>query len=212
MRRLATLALGLVLGIPATALADDRPGIRASAERLAAETVQVGRVETVRSNTRVSIGLSMAVAGAAMLLIDPEQPIQPGTVSDDMLGDAAVERWAGLSHRDVIDLRRRVRAPVLRCEPRCVGDIDEAIVGAFAAGIAYGIGSTISAIDDAPWQLYRGPFRPYEERSAGLKAGGAALAIAGAAIAGFWSTTTVVRDMRVAPTVGGFQVGSRVSF
>ena len=209
MRVIAVAALLMAFSVGLAA----EDGLLASAERLAAEAVQAGQVETTtRSTARVSLGVALAAAGAAMLLIDPEQPIQPGPVSMDTLGDTTVDRWAGLTHRDIIDLRSRADAPVLRCEPLCPGAIDEAIVGAFASGVGYGVGSTISAIEDAGWQLYQGPFRPFEQRSAGLKAGGAALAIAGAVIAGFWSTTTVVRDMAVAPTRGGFQVGSRIAF
>ena len=55
------------------------------AERLAAEAVQAGRVEVRRSPARVGIGLAVAVAGAAMMLIDPEQPIQPSALSEDAL-------------------------------------------------------------------------------------------------------------------------------
>ena len=43
---------------------------------------------TRRSTGRVALGLAIAGAGVAMLLIDPKQPTQPtqpGTVSDDVL-------------------------------------------------------------------------------------------------------------------------------
>lgn len=210
MRRLSTLALVVALGSPAAA--EDTPGIRASAERLAAGAVQAGRVEVRRSNARVGIGLAVAVAGAAMMLIDPKQPTQPGPVSEDALTNAALGQFTGLTLRDVIALRRGAGAVVLRCEPRCIGDIDEAILGAFATGAGGGIAATLYSIENSGWRVYRGPIRPFKERSPGLKYGGAALAIAGAALAGFWSTTTVVRDMAVAPTPGGFRVASKITF
>ena len=182
-----------------------QPGIQASAERAAAELVQAGRVETRRSAARVGIGLAVAVAGAAMMLVDPKQPVQPGPVSEDTLLDAALDQFDGLTLGDVIALRRRADQPVLRCEPICIGDIDEAILGAFVTGAGSGIGATLNAIEDGGWQVYQGPIQPFKERSPGLKYGGAALA-------GFWSDVPVARDMAVSPTRGGLRFGSRITF
>ena len=81
----------LILAIPSLAQAQEK-GLLAAAEVAAAELAQqqqqVDMGSTRRSTGRVALGLAIAGAGAAMLLIDPKQPTQPtqpGTVSDDVL-------------------------------------------------------------------------------------------------------------------------------
>ena len=136
-----------------------------------------------------------------MLLIDPKQPTQPTqptAVSEDQVIDQTAGFLAGLSLRDIFTIRDAVGAVILRCEPLCPGDVDAAILGSFVAGAATGVVATITTADAAGWRLYSGPiqpFVPFKERSPALKYGGAALAIAGAAIAGFWSNVPVVQNV-----------------
>ncbi len=210
MRRLATLVLTIVLGVPAIAAAEDRnPGIRASAERLAAEAVQAGRVEVRRSTARVGIGLAVAVAGAAMMLIEPKQPTQPGVVSRDTLVNETAGMLADTDYfvDQIAEVDPAAVAAFCRFQSTCriyaKGTLDGSIVGA---------GTALAVATSGGRTVYAGRFQPFEERSPGMKYGGAALAVVGAAIAGFWSTTTVVRDMVVAPTPGGFRVGSKIGF
>ena len=92
------------------------------------------------------IGVAVAAAGAAMMTLDPEQPVQPtqpGTVADDTLHTKAIELLtAELTPGLIRSLRRATGVPVLNCEPFCVGDIDEAILGSFAVGAAAGVVAT----------------------------------------------------------------------
>ena len=48
--------------------------------------------------------------------------------------------------------------------------------------------------------------------NAGLRYGGAALAVAGAAVAALWSSVPVMRDVSVSPLHGGVAVGSKIGF
>ena len=186
-----------------------QPGIRASAERAAAELVQSSRVEMRRSSARVGIGLAVAAAGAVMLLIEPKQPTQPGVISRDAL----INETAGLlSDTDffaeqIVEVDPAAVAVFCRYRPACAiyvkGTIDGAVVGAATAlAVATRDGRTV----------YGGPIQPFKERSPGLKYGGAALAIAGAALAAFWSDVPVARDMAISPTRGGLRLGSRITF
>ena len=73
----------------------------------------------------------------------------------------------------------------------------------------------MTAIDEAGWRLYDGPFRtfiPYKGAEPGLKYGGAALAVSGVVLAGVWSHVPVVNRLAVTPTVGGVRVGTSVGF
>ena len=169
MRILVAFGLVITLGIPTVAAAQEG-GILAAAEQLA-ESAQLQTDSngggSRRSAARVGIGLAIAGAGVAMLLIDPKQPTQP-------------------------------------TQPAAVG-----------VGVIAGVAGTVATIGTAGWRLHGGPiqpFVPFKERNPALKYGGAALAIAGVAIAAFWSDVPVVQSVAVAPTVGGFQVGSSFGF
>ena len=212
MRRITVIVFAAFLLAPTGAAAGP---ILESAERLAAKAAaqqeeQGGGMRL--STARVGIGLAAAIAGVAMMAIDPKQPTQPRPVTDDTLQDAAVEAFVGLSVFDVIALRRAVGTPVLVCEPFCPGDIDDAILGSFATGAAAGIVAVTSAMEAQGWQLHDGQIQPFKERSQGLKYGGAALAVVGVAIAGFWSHVPVANRLAVSPTVGGFRIGTSVGF
>ena len=96
------------------------------------------------------LGAGMAVAGAAMLLIDPTQPTQPtqpGLANHDRLQELAIEDVIALGPAGARSLRRALDAPILRCEPRCLGDIDLALYGSFIAGGAAGVVATTEAIN-----------------------------------------------------------------
>lgn len=215
MATLLTVALTVVGAQPA--FAEDPTGgtIRATAERLAAETeLEQADVGLRRSGARVGLGVALAAAGVAMLLVDPKQPTQPtqpGTVSPDALDDAALQNFP-TNH---LAVRGAVGATILVCEPLCIGAIDEAIRDAYGTGGVVGIVSTTMAIEDQPWTLYQGPFQPfvpYKERSPGLKYGGAALAVAGALIAGLWSTVPMSNSLTLGVTPHGAQVGKTFGF
>ena len=87
--RIMTCVVAVVVCAPLVAAAED--GILASAERLAAEAELQGDVTGMRlSPARFGLGVALAAAGVAMLLVDPEQPVQPtqpGLVSDTALLD-----------------------------------------------------------------------------------------------------------------------------
>ena len=181
--------------------------------------VMLATVSQSSAQTGRMLGAGMAVAGAAMLLIDPTQPVQPtqpGLASHDTLQEMAIGDLGALGPAGARALRRAIGAPVLICEPFCIGAIDEALFGAFIAGGATGIVATTGAIDDAGWRVYQGEFRPfipYEERSAGLKYGGAALAIGGALLAVFWSDPPdALADVSVARTPGGARLSKTFGF
>ena len=147
-----------------------------------------------------------------MMLIDPQQPVQPGLVSDDTLEDAAFDRLA-LSQSGVYNTRRAVGATVLLCEPFCIGAIDEAIHESYVVGAAAGYTAVTGAVEDAGWRVYSGPFAPHKERSAALKYGGAALVIGGAAIVALWpNAPAAARNLSATPTVGGMQVATQIGF
>ena len=132
----------LMLTIPSLAQAQEK-SLLAAAEfavaELAQQQQQVDMGSTRRSMGRVALGLAIAGAGAAMLLIDPKQPTQPTqptAVSEDQVIDQTAGFLAGLSLRDIFTIRDAVGAVILRCEPLCPGDVDAAILGSFVAGAA----------------------------------------------------------------------------
>ena len=215
--RIITCVVAVVVCAPHVATAEK--GIMASAERLAAEAAAQGDVTGMRlSPARFGLGVTLAAAGVAMLLIErnqPTQPTQPGLVSDTLLLDGTSNVLDRLTYGDTTRLRRVLRVPVLPCEPNCSGQIDAAIAGSFVAGANAGGAAMMTAIGEAGWRLYEGPFRgfiPYKERKAGMKYGGAALAITGVVLAGVWSHVPVVNQLAVTPTVGGMRVGTTVGF
>ncbi len=210
------LALGLAAAGVRPAAAEEPGSILAAAERLAAETrLQSDFGGTRRSGARVGIGVAMAAAGAAMLLIDPTQPVQPtqpGVVTGEQLGTSAADLFLQVNPWDA---RAQLGATRLVCEPFCLGAIDEAILEAYAAGGVIGIAAAVQAIDSQPWTLYADqfqPFIPFKERSPALKYGGAALVVGGALIAGFWSDVPVLRDVTVAATPGGVTAARTLSW
>ena len=215
MTTLLIAAVAVMGAQPAFAEDPAKGPIRASAERLASETaLEQGDVGMRRSGARVGLGIALAAAGVAMLIIDPQQPTQPtqpGTVSSDALGDAALTLFPYNS----IHVRRTLGALILNCEPSCPGDIDLALFESYVFGGAVGAGAVIEAIDSQPWALYQGPFRPfvpYKERSPGIKYGGAALAVAGALIAGLWSTVPASNSLTFGVTPHGVQIGKTFGF
>ena len=213
MRRITTVVVVLAAFSLAPVGATAGP-VLASATRLAAEAgAQAEEQRGTRISTaRVSIGLAVAIAGVAMMAIDPEQPVQPSPVSNETLSEESVAFFSGFTVLDVIVLRFAVGQPVLVCEPFCPGDIDDAILGAFVTGAASGLAAVTSTIEDQGWRLLDGPIQPFKERSQGLKYGGAALAVVGVAIAGFWSHVPIMNQLAVSPTIGGLRVGASVGF
>ena len=220
MRVFGAVILTMTLSIPSALFAEEE-GIRASAIRLAeaeGRAVQQSDVRgTRRSMGRVALGLAMAGAGAAMLLIDPKQPVQPtqpGVVPDSVLiEETAAFLTSNLFAKSVAD-----RGTTFTCYPNflrsCEFTLDAYVKGAVDGGIVGAAGALVVATagDRMIYADQFKPFIPFKERSAGMKYGGAALAITGALIAGFWSDVPVMSDLAVAPTPGGLQVGSSFDF
>ena len=162
---------------------------------------------TPTSMGRVAIGLGMAAAGVAMLLIEPAQPRQPTAVSADTLSQEAVQFIAGTCNAAPISCEFIDRA--LAVEP----DLRVSETRGVLSGRDCGAGVGIDAATSADRTVYAGPLPPFEERNLGLKIGGAALAIGGALFAALWSDVPVVSSMHVGPTSrGGLQLGSSVGF
>ncbi len=155
---------------------------------------QVGRV----------LGAAVSVAGAVMLLVDPEQPTQPASVSRDMLIDEVADFITGPCGTNPVSCE--FREIVLSIEPRLlVIERRGVLVGAIA-----GAGVGIAAATSDGRTVYTGSIVPYEERSSGLKYGGAAMVIGGAVLAALWPTQPAVENLSITPTVGGVQ--ARKSF
>ena len=220
MRTFIVLGLVAILFIPSLAGAQDSE-ILASAERFAAEIElqQSDAGGTRRSMGRVTIGLAIAGAGAAMLLIDPKQPTQPtqpGTVSDDVL----IQEYASLiTSPEFLRSVAEHSAGSIRYFPNIRGGFEQALdnwaLGVESGLIFGGAAALTVASSSGDRTIYAGqfqPFIPFKERSAGLKYGGAALAVTGALIAGLWSDVPVMNALTVGPTVGGLQVGSSFGF
>ena len=202
-----SIVLGLIAGLFTPSLAGAQDSVLASTERIA-EGIELQRdvVGTRRSGGRVALGLAIAGARAVMLLIDPQQPSQPSSVSRDTLVNEAAAFIGGscgslLHSCEFTEIVVAIEPDLRVFETRGV------LVGGIA-GAAVGI--TMATRDGRT--VYAGQFKPFKERSPGLKYGGAALAITGALIAGFWSDVPVMNALAVAPTVGGLQVGTSIGF
>ena len=212
MRTLGTFTLTMILGMPSLTVAEDQ-GILASAKRLAAAEGAAQQIEvggTRRSATRVAIGLALAGAGAAMLLIDPKQPVQPSVVSPETM----TREFFDLINSDAfIQDLVETSPPTHRSRQ---ADLDDMLLETRAIALFNGVGAgglaARAVVTSGNRTVYADSFSPFEERSAGLKYGGAALAIAGAAVAGFWSQVPVMNQLTVAPTHGGVRVGSSIGF
>jgi hypothetical protein len=163
---------------------------------------------------RVSIGLAAVAAGVAMMLIDPTQPTQPGVVSRDRFTNTSVDGVVGgLTQNSIISIRRGAGAAVLNCEPRCIGDVDVAILDSFVVGAGYGIGTASRTIEERGWRLHEAAIEPFNERSPAMKYGGAALATVGGLMAAFWSHVPVANRVAVSPMIdGGVRVSASIGF
>ena len=221
MKTSVSLALMLMLTIPSLAQAQEK-GLLASAEVAAAELAQqqqqVDMGSTRRSTGRVALGLAIAGAGAAMLLIDPKQPTQPtqpGTVSDDVL----IQEYASLvTSPEFLRSVAEHSARSIHYFPNIRGGLKQALdnwaLGA-ESGLIFGGAAALTIATSGDRTIYAGqfkPFIPFKERSPGMKYGGAALAVTGALVAGLWSHVPVMNAIAVAPTLGGLRVGTSVGF
>ena len=214
MRTLCTLVLTGILTIPSLAMAQET--VLKAAEGIALPQSDMTKVK--RSPGRVALGLVMAGAGAAMLLIEPKQPTQPtqpGTVSDDAL----IQEYASLvTSPEFLRLVAEDSAGSIRYFPNIPGGLDQAIANwalGVESGLVFGGAAALTVATSGDRTIYAGQFRPFipfKDRRPAMKYGGAALVVAGAAIAGFWSTVPVMRDMTIVPTHGGLQVGSSFGF
>ena len=215
MRTSVSLALMLMLTIPSLAQAQEKSLLAAAefaAAELAQQQQQVDMGSTRRSMGRVALGLAIAGAGAAMLLIDPKQPAQPtqpGTVSLDVLVEEAATFISGRC--GTLPFSCEFTEIALAIEPDLrVIESRGILVGGLAGA---GVGLAVATLNGRT--VYAGqfkPFIPFKERSPGMKYGGAALAVTGALVAGLWSHVPVMNAITVAPTLGGLRVGTSVGF
>ena len=215
-----SLALMLMLTIPSLAQAQEK-SLLASARFAAAELAQQQQqvdMGSTRSMGRVALGIAIAGAGAAMLLIDPKQPTQPtqpGTVSDDVL---IQEYGALVSSPQFLQAVAEHSAGSIRYFPNVRGGLQQAIDNwalGVETGLIFGGAAALTVATSGDRTIYAGPFKPFipfKERSPGMKYGGAALAVTGALIAGLWSHVPVMNALAVAPTLGGLRVGTSVGF
>ena len=112
-----------------------------------------------------------------MLLMDPQQPTQPSAVSRETLIDEAADFIAGPCGSNPVSCE--FRAIALDLEPGLLVIERRSVLVGGIVGAAVGI-STATANGRT---VYAGTFVPYEERSSGLKYGGAAMVIGGALLA-----------------------------
>ena len=221
MRTSVSLALMLMLTIPSLAQAQEKnllTSAKLAAAELAQQQQQVDMGSTRRSMGRVALGLAVAGAGAAMLLIDPKQPTQPtqpGTVSDDVL----VQEYARLvTSPGFLRSVRDHSAGSIRYFPNIPGGLEQAIDNwalGVESGLIFGGAAALTVATSGDRTIYAGqfkPFIPFKERNPGMKYGGAALAVTGALVAGLWSHVPVMNAITVAPTLGGLRVGTSVGF
>jgi type II secretory pathway pseudopilin PulG len=193
MRTSVSLALMLMLTIPSLAQAQEKSLLAAAefaAAELAQQQQQVDMGSTRRSMGRVALGLAIAGAGAAMLLIDPKQPTQPtqpGTVSDDVL----IQEYASLvTSPEFLRSVAEHSAGSIRYFPNIRGGLEQALDNwalGVESGLIFGGAAALTVATSGDRTIYAGqfkPFIPFKERSPGMKYGGAALAVTGALVAG----------------------------
>ena len=211
----------LMLTIPSLAQAQEKSllaSAKLAAAKLAQQQQQVDMGSTRRSMGRFALGLTMAGAGAAMLLIDPKQPThptQPGTVSDDVL----IQEYGELvSSPQFLRAVADHSAGSIRYFSNIRGGLEQAIANwalGVESGLIFGGAAALTVVTSGDRTIYAGQFKPFirfKERSPGMKYGGAALAVTGALVAGLWSHVPVMNAITVAPTLGGLRVGTSVGF
>ena len=93
------IAIALVIALAAPGAIQAQEHILESAERLATETTLQGGPEFRRSPIRTTIGIAMAAAGVAMMLIEPSQPTE---VARDTLTREAGQQLASDTFLDSI--------------------------------------------------------------------------------------------------------------
>lgn len=148
------------------------------------------------------LGAAMAIAGGAMLVLDPTQPVQPtqpGQVSRDTLIEEAADFIAGPCGTNPVSCEFRQLA--LSIEPDLLVIERRGVLVGGIAGAAVGIG----VATDGQRTVYAGPFQPFipfNERSSGLKYGGLALVAGGALLAVLWPDSPA-DQVAVAATPGG---------
>ena len=218
-RTLLPLMLVAILATPSLAVAQEpKGGILASAERLAKGIeLQQEEAGTRRSVGRLALGVALAGAGVAMLLIDPEQPVQPtqpGIVSLDVLVSETAAVIASPAFANII-INLGTTFLCFPNVPRSCEFTADAYISGVVDGAINGAAAALVVATNGARTVYEGPFQPFipfEERSAGLKYGGAALAIGGALVAGLWSNVPVMNQLSVTPTVGGLRLSTSVGF
>ena len=149
------------------------------------------------------LGAAMAIAGGAMLVVDPAQPTQPtqpGIVPDELL---IAEVVALIRSEEFLAQAVMIDPDALMLETR--GLRVGAIVGA-GAGLAVATDGTRTIYAD---ELR--PFIPFRERSPGLKYGGLALVAGGALLALLWPDSPA-EEVAVAAMPGGVRASKTVGW
>lgn len=208
MRTFGVLVLIGVLGMPLVASAQEAaPGILASAERLGAEaSLQQSGGGVQRSMVRTLAGVSL-IAGGAMLVIIPKSCRLEGALSQNV----EVFRYAAGSS----GFFQAENAVVTKEDGNCMLDYD---VGAFFTGgffVSPVIEQKASEVGDGfdtELTAVRGTAEAHRYTPSGALYGGIGLIAGGVLLATFWSDVPVMRNITVAPTLGGLRVGSSFGF
>ena len=154
------------------------------------------------------LGVGIAAAGTAMLVIDPKQPVQPtqpGIVSSRTL---MTEYGILMRSREFSDLivDRDTRIYYFRN----VADSWQTGLrnywnGAWDGAVVGGAGMLALATDEGR-TIYEGefkPFIPFRERTPAMRYGGAALVIGGAFLAALWPDRPALDDVSFSATADG---------
>ena len=202
MRRLVTLAIVLALGAPAAAAA--QPGIRASAERAAAEAAL--QRAGVLQRSAAGLGGVGLMAGGAVLAVVPKSCRLEGALSSEV---HVFQYSAGARGFFAAE-----NAVVAKGDSGCVLDYD---VAAFFAGGFFVSDITTqkaSGVDGFDQELtaVRGTARAHGFTPSGALYGGIALIAGGALLATLWAETPVAESLTFTPLRGGGLLGASVGF
>ena len=146
-----------------------------------------------------------------MLVVDPEQPVQPGIVSNEVL---VAEYVRFVESREFLRLLEDLDSRIYYY-PSIEGSLEQS-TGNYLTGVRDGAivgGAGMLAIaTQGDRTIYAAPFIPFKERSAAMKFGGAALAAGGAVLAALWPSQPALQSVAVRPTHGGIRASKTFSW
>lgn len=234
MKRLTAFTLVVAFLSPVGASASEK-GIRASAKRLAEEAARQTDIDPDggRSPARIGAVLGLAVAGTILTLIDPKQPVQPGTVNlSNYLGPGD---YAGHSYQVSHRRGSNYGRGKWYCPQWCLvtnshlvrnyndgyvdgyddGWLSGALTGHHAgwhSGFDSGQRATIEIVDANGFVVYNGPFRAFKERTPATKYGGAAMLMGAAVLALVWPDRPAVENLSLTPVAGGWRAAKTIGW